>query len=228
MWEPFAQQLDWPTLALDLPGHGNQPHLDGEVDLKTLADDVAQRIPYQRYHLLGFSLGALISQYIAATGEKKPETLICVSSVAQRTEQERAAVLHRLETAKQEFTDSVKASLQRWYPAEHQVDKDIVAATQKVLLGNHVPSYMKAYNVFATGDATVAPLLPQISVPTLAITGEHDPGSSPDMSHRLAAAIPGAQAVIVPDARHMFPVTHSAILAAAVENFLTQTKDDND
>ena len=42
------------------------------------------------------------------------------------------------------------------------------------------------------------PLLGRITAPTLAITGSDDPGSTPDMSHRLAEAIPGARAEIVP------------------------------
>ena len=45
-----------------------------------------------------------------------------------------------------------------------------------------------------------------ISVPALAVTGEHDPGSTPEMTHRLAEALPHCRAVVIPGARHMLPV----------------------
>ena len=89
-----------------------------------------------------------------------------------------------------------------------------------MLLANDPDSYLHAYAVFATGDRDIAARLPEISVPTLAITGEFDPGSTPEMSRRLARRIPDAEVVIVPDARHMLPVTHPDDLADRLENLI--------
>ena len=43
-------------------------------------------------------------------------------------------------------------------------------------------------------------------MPALAITGAEDPGSTPEMTRRLADALPDCRAVVVPGARHMLPV----------------------
>ncbi|MGW5697528.1 alpha/beta fold hydrolase, partial [Streptomyces asiaticus] len=74
------------------------------------------------------------------------------------------------------------------------------------LLANDRASYLACYRVFATADTGLWRWLPRIAAPTVAVTGERDPGSTPAMSHRLADRIPGARAVIVPGARHLLPL----------------------
>ncbi len=78
--------------------------------------------------------------------------------------------------------------------------------TRATLLANDPDSFLNCYRVFATADAEIADDLSRISVPALAITGERDPGSTPEMTRRLAEAIPHCRAVVVPGARHMLPV----------------------
>jgi pimeloyl-ACP methyl ester carboxylesterase len=74
------------------------------------------------------------------------------------------------------------------------------------------------------GDAVIGPELGRITVPTLAITGELDPGSTPEMTERLATAIPGARSVVVPGARHMLPVQEPDYLAKAINEFIQESK----
>ena len=66
-------------------------------------------------------------------------------------------------------------------------------------------SFLHCYRVFATADAEIGPELGRITVPALAVTGEDDPGSTPEMTRRLAEAMPDCRAVVVPGARHMLP-----------------------
>ena len=68
----------------------------------------------------------------------------------------------------------------------------------------------------------LAPELAAIDVPALAVTGERDPGSTPEMTHRLAAALPRCQAVIVPGARHMLPVERPHDLVDHLTDFLRE------
>lgn len=232
MWDGLRGLLEHETVALDLPGHGAQPPLRAPQSLAELADDVLARLPEGAVHLVGFSLGALIAQHIARFHPERVITLTCVSSVCQRTPEEAAAVEARLETARADFAASAAASIDRWFPAgtsspaARTVPAETIAATERVLLANDVPSYLHAYAVFAHGDRAIAPELGRISAPTLAITGELDPGSTPDMSRRLAAAVPGARAHIVPGARHMLPVEDAPALAAALTDFIAQAPTD--
>ncbi|MCG7206594.1 alpha/beta fold hydrolase [Streptomyces arenae] len=220
MWEPTAALLAdrFAVITPDLPGHGTRPPVSDGVTLADLAEGVAGEIPAGS-HLVGFSLGALVAQYLALHRPELVATLTSVSSVCARTADERASVLARLRTAEADFTASAAASLKRWYDGT-DVDARWVARTEATLLANDADSFLACYRVFATADAELGPDLGAIAVPTLAVTGENDPGSTPEMTRRLAAALPGCRAVVVPGARHMLPVERPEALVDSLTTFL--------
>lgn len=206
VWEPVAARMPDGVRVIrpDLPGHGTNPPAPQDVTLADLADGVAAQIP-PGSHVIGFSLGALVAQHLSVHRPELVASLTSVSSVCRRTPQERAAVLDRLRVTSDDFAGSVSASLHRWFDGTG-IDDDRIQRTKATLLANDPVSFVNCYRVFATADAEIGPLLGRIDVPALAITGEHDPGSTPDMTRRLAEAIPECEAVIVPGARHMLPV----------------------
>lgn len=220
MWRPVSEFLqdEFDVLALDLLGHGRNPPAPKGTTLRDIADDVAARLPAGA-HLVGFSLGALAAQHVTRYQPELVATLTSVSSVCQRTEAERAAVLERLAAAEADFLASVEASLQRWY-AGTDTDPALVRETRATLLANDVASYLNCYRVFATADAEIGPELRRIATPALAVTGELDTGSTPEMTRRLAAAIPDCRAMIVPGVRHMLPVQRPRELATLLTTFI--------
>jgi pimeloyl-ACP methyl ester carboxylesterase len=220
MWEPTAALLAdrFTVITPDLPGHGTRPPVSDGVSLADLADGVAGEIPAGS-HLVGFSLGALVAQHLALHRPELVATLTSVSSVCARTPEERTSVLARLRTAEADFTASAAASLKRWYDGT-DVDAGWVARTEATLLANDVGSFLGCYRVFATADAVLGPDLGRIAVPALTVTGENDPGSTPEMTHRLTAALPDCRAVIVPQARHMLPVERPQALVDSLTTFL--------
>jgi (E)-2-((N-methylformamido)methylene)succinate hydrolase len=222
MWGPVRDALKRDSVAIDLPGHGRQGALTRPASLADIAADVLDRLP-QRSHLVGFSLGALIAQYIARFHPDRVETLTCVSSVCHRTEAESQAVLARLAAAESDFNATVDASIDRWYTGT-SVPLKVVEATRHTLAANDVASFVHAYRVFAVGDAVLGPELAHINVPTLAVTGELDPGSTPEMTRRLAEAIPGAKSLVVPGSRHMLPVQDADVLAGAINDFIQESE----
>ncbi|WP_258062674.1 alpha/beta fold hydrolase [Arthrobacter sp. B0490] len=226
MWEPLTAGLrrlrDGPVVALDLPGHGSEPALTGPVSLGELAEDVARRLP-GRSHLVGFSLGALIAQHLALHRPDLVASLTSVSSVCRRTPDESVSVQRRLEGARADFRGSVEASIERWYPRGQGVDRSRVEQTRTTLLANSVESYLHAYEVFARADAEIGPVLGLIGTPSLAVTGELDPGSTPEMTRRLGEAIPDARTVVVPGARHMLPVEQPEELARIIDRFIKES-----
>lgn len=228
MWEPLTTGLHaqgHTVVAIDLPGHGCRPPLRTPQTLDSLARDVLDRMPDQQVHLVGFSLGALIAQHIARFAPARVKTLISVNSVCQRTPEEAAKVEARLATAGENFTEGVEASIQRWYPAgTTTVPQQIIESTRATLLANDIKSYLHAYTVFVRGDREIADELKSITAPALAITGELDPGSTPEMSHRLANAIPNCRALIVPNTRHMMPVEDTPALAEAITAFIAESE----
>lgn len=225
MWETFQGICDRPTLALDLPGHGAQPPLRESQTLASLARDVISRLPEGPVHLVGFSLGALIAQYAARFAPAKVLTLTSVNSVCQRTAEESEAVARRLDTAGTEFAAGVDLAIERWFPhATTTVPVESIAAVRQVLAGNDIQSYLHSYRVFAHGDREIGPELGAITAPALAITGENDPGSTPQMSHRLGRAMPDCRVVVVPHARHMLPIENAPALADALTTLIDNPK----
>jgi len=216
VWEPLASLVTdrFHIVSPDLPGHGEAAPVPDGVTLADLAGLVARQVP-ARSHLVGFSLGALIAQHLAIHRPELVATLTSVSSVARRTDAERAAVLHRLEVAERDLGASAEASLDRWFSGT-DVSPAWVERTRATLAANDRDSFLRCYRVFATGDVVIGPQLGRIAAPALAITGEDDPGSTPEMTRRLASAIPGCVAEIVPHTRHMLPLERPGALAAAI------------
>jgi 3-oxoadipate enol-lactonase len=68
--------------------------------------------------------------------------------------------------------------------------------------------------------ADSTPLLPQVSVPTLVITGEEDEMIPVEESQRMAAAVPGAKLVILPNAGHLANVEQPEAFNDALKAFL--------
>ena len=101
---------------------------------------------------------------------------------------------------------SRRVALVRRRPWRHR-EPELVAigpphsAAQRPLV---VPGLLHASSPPA--DAEVGSVARLHHAPTLVITGSDDPGSTPDMTFRLARAIPDARAEIVAGARHLLPV----------------------
>ncbi|MGW4393689.1 alpha/beta fold hydrolase [Amycolatopsis nivea] len=220
VWEPVTELLGgrFRIVAPDLPGHGSRPPVPEGTTLADLAAGVAGEIP-PGAHVVGFSLGALVAQHLAVYHPELVATLTSVSSVCRRTEAERAAVLKRLATAEADPQASTAASLHRWFDGT-DVPAERISATRATLEANDPASFARCYRVFATADAEIGPRLGEIRAPALAVTGELDPGSTPEMTRRLAEAVPDCAAEVIPGARHMLPVQNPRELVTCLTAFI--------
>ncbi|WP_250847728.1 alpha/beta fold hydrolase [Streptomyces hygroscopicus] len=191
---------------VDLRGHGASPAAAPGVSLAELAADVGALLSGPT-HIVGFSLGALVAQRLGLDRPELTASLTLVSSVADRSARERAAVARRQTLAAEDFEASARAAVDRWFsPAWRAEEPGLARDVLDTLLANDRASYLACYRVFGTADTELWQSLPRICAPTVAVTGERDPGSTPAMSHRLAERIPGGRAVIVPGARHLLPL----------------------
>lgn len=208
--------------ALDLLGHGQASPAPEGTTLADLAADVAGRMDGPA-HVAGFSLGAMVAQRLALEHPELVRSLVLVSSVAARSPAESAAVAERLALAERDFPAAATAAVERWLPTG---DPELAAELRATLLGTDRRSYLTCYRVFATADRELWPRLAEIPAPTLAITGADDPGSTPEMTHRLATAIPGARAVIVPGVRHLLPMQAPDTLVQHILSHTTEVDHD--
>jgi (E)-2-((N-methylformamido)methylene)succinate hydrolase len=223
MWDRCLRALEsYDVLLPDLRGHGQSPPARSGTTLTDLVDDVAALVT-EPAHLVGFSLGAMVAQHLAATRPELVRSLALVSSVAQRSPTERAAVTERLERASTDFPAAAETAIERWFsPAWQDRDPHVVEEVRHRMLANDRASYLACYRLFAEADSEVAELQRLILAPTLVMTGEHDPGSTPAMAHRLGQAIRDTRSVVVvPGARHLLPLERPDAVTSALAMFIS-------
>ena len=205
-WRAVLEALpgDQPTITYDLRGHGDSPAPEGVWTVDHFVADhlrLLRRLGVDKCHLVGFSLGGLIAQRIAATHPETVDRLVIIGAVAGRTAEERQRVLDRLAMVEDEGpAGAARQSVERWYSPEylarHPGTSDMVVGRMERL---DPAAYARAYRVLATTD--LADDLHRIQARTLVMTGENDVGSPPRMAELMATAT-GGRLVIVPDSKH--------------------------
>ena len=66
------------------------------------------------------------------------------------------------------------------------------------------------------------PLLPLVRCPTLVVVGEHDVLTPPDRAAEIAAAIPGALRIVIPDCGHLSALEQPQAVTRALTEFLAE------
>jgi pimeloyl-ACP methyl ester carboxylesterase len=74
----------------------------------------------------------------------------------------------------------------------------------------------------AAGQHSAEDLLPQVRVPTLVVAGARDGFTPPDRSRAMAAAIPGAQLLEIPNASHTAPIERPHLVDWTVRDFVAR------
>lgn len=64
------------------------------------------------------------------------------------------------------------------------------------------------------------PYLPGLRCPTLVACGKDDQLTPPELSREIAALVPGAELVLVPDCGHMLTMEQPAVVNAALRGWL--------
>ena len=225
-WDGIASRLapHYTVIRLDLRGHGQSSKIttcsldDFVSDIGGLLDAAGAK----KTHLVGFSLGGLIAQKFAIEKAGRLNRLVLISSVAERTDEERERVLKRADQIDREGIASVVAAAEdRWFtPAFKAANLERVQARLKQLVNNDHRSYAAAYRVFAGADRGM--LFERIAAPTLVMTGENDSGSSPRMSRLLYERIAGSKLHILPELRHSVLIEAPDLIANLLLDFLQQ------
>lgn len=223
-WDAVAPRLAsrFTVVRPDLRGHGGSGRIadcsmdDFVADLDGLADTVG----LASFHLVGFSLGGLIAQHYALRRPERIERLVLLSTVAERTDQERERVRERAVVLARDGIAAVTAAAEdRWFtPAFKAANPERVAQRLEQLHANDHASYTAAYRVFSEADAGLD--IGAIAAPTVVVTGENDQGSSPRMARLLHEKIRASRLVILPELRHSLLVEASDTVADLIEEFL--------
>jgi pimeloyl-ACP methyl ester carboxylesterase len=227
MWKDQVAgfKVDQHIITYDMLGHGLSPNAPHDISLDTLAHQLLgllDHIQLEQVHLIGFSLGGLVARVFATLHNHRLQSLTIMSSVFDRNEVSRQAIFKRLsEVEKNGPSANIDQALTRWFsPLYTKKNGHYIAQLKTKVLANHGASYASCYRLFGEGDNAVKNALGNILCPTLITTGELDPGSTPAMSHALAANISRAKVAILPSARHMMPVENAGQVNQVLHQFI--------
>lgn len=215
------------VLMMDHRGHGasEAPSDRAAYSMLQMADDVEALIAmmgFERYHLVGHSMGGVISQEIALRNPGRLMSLTLEDTGPRfgvgRNEVVRTFIEKRNKMAEEQGMAAIVAMPALVSPPPH-MPKERTAETDRRLAGMSVDGYIGAWQGLDAWRGTKE-RLKDIAVPTMVIYGDLDAKPMVDGALFLAATIPGAVLEVVPEAGHSPQYERPEIFNAALRRHL--------
>jgi len=228
-------------------GHGRTaPPLDPtRVTIEDLADDVACVLDdalVERAVVIGHSMGVQVAleTYRRHAGRLAGLVLVCgASSHPLRTFRGSPALESLLPTI-QKWIHRVPGVINRFTRAvlptrlAYEVASRLEIRRELIEPGDFMP-YLEGMAridtrlfvamLSAAGRHSADDLLPEVRVPTLVVAGGRDGFTPPDRSRAIAAAIPNAELLEIPNASHTAPIEHPHLVNFTIRDFLARRID---
>ena len=207
-WQRNALANHYTVITYDLFGHGESPPPPETPSLTLFSSQLRRlidEVDVPRAAIAGFSLGGMIARRFAMDHGSRLWALAILHSAHKRDQAAHDAIQSRVYQARLEGPGAtVDAALERWFSKSfHRAHPETMQQVRDWVLANNNDIYPDIYQVLVDGvDELIAPS-PAIHCPTLVMTGSEDYGNSVEMTHAIAAEIPGAKSVILPGLRHM-------------------------
>jgi len=221
IWEPQAHALSaqFRCIRPDLRGHGLTEVTPGPYSVEGLAADMfalLDALGIESAHVGGVSIGGAVAQVMAAMAPARVRSLIlsdtAMSFAPAQGWRDRAAAARR-----EGLKLPAETVLNRWVTAPFRDDPTAIGL-RNMLLRTDPEGYAGAAEALASVDQTAA--TPTLRHRTLVLVGEQDQATPVSCAQALAAAIPGARLVVLPEAAHIPTVQQPVLVIAAMREFL--------
>lgn len=211
------------VLRTDMRGHGLSDCPPGPWTIADLADDLAAILDARGIRdaaVVGLSVGGLIAQSLASRRPDLVRVLVLSNTAA------------RIGTA-ESWNDRIAAVeaggigpladaiLANWFTAGFRSDPARLAPWRNMLTRTPVAGYAAACRAIRDADLTAS--VRMLARPTLAIVGDADGSTPPELVRATAALIPGARFEVVPSAGHIPGVERPEAYARLLAAFLGET-----
>lgn len=214
MWDGVVAALPEGLHAATLDQRDQRSGADAApFSLDDLVDDAvrvldARRV--ERAHVAGVSLGGMVALHAAA---RRPDRFASVTAMCCAARFPREVWIERAQAVRTEgLRPLVPSILDRWFTPAFQAERpEAVARFRAMLEASPDDGYALASDLLAEAEVTAE--LATIAAPVLVVSGALDPANPVEHQSRIAAAIPGAEHVIVPDAAHLLPASHPDAVA---------------
>lgn len=223
MWDPQMPALagKFRVVRYDTRGHGQSSATAGPYAIDQLADDVIALLNHLKVgqvYFCGLSMGGMIAMSLALrTADRVRKIVLC--STAPKIGTSETWNTRTDAVRKGGMSAVVDGVLQLWYTNEFRLNSpQAIESTRQTLLRTPVEGYVAC--CAAVRDADLREAISQIRLPTLIITGAHDPVTTPADGQFMAGRIAGARYCELP-AAHLCNIEASAAFTTELEAFLT-------
>lgn len=222
MWDPQIAEFtkSFRVLRYDTRGHGKSFVTPGPYSAKQLADDVlalADRLKLEQFHFCGLSMGGMTGMWLAANAPQRLNKLVISSASAKFGTPETWST--RIETVrKQGMKPVAAATIERWFTSAFRARNPLHTANIRKMVESVNPEGYIACCA-AVRDFDFREQLSKIHIPTLVISGVHDPATTPADGRFLADHIPNARYVEL-NAAHLSNVEDADRFTQEVSGFL--------
>jgi len=226
IWDPQVHFFkDYNTLTYDLLGHGETPLKKTKISFEDFSKQLIRLINelnFEKIHLIGFSLGALIAREFASEHSSKLNSLILHCSIYKRTEEQKRVVRNRFEVAKLDKPASKQTALRRWLSEDFsKKNPEIYKKIYSILEKNKRLDFLKCYEIFVNYNDDDE-MLRKINANTLITTGQNDVGSTPEMSRNLSQMIQGSKFIEIKKGKHLCSIECADNVNIVFKKFIDQ------
>jgi pimeloyl-ACP methyl ester carboxylesterase len=225
-WRPQVDALSarYSCLWFDNRGVGQSQPAAPQLVVDRMARDTAAILDAEHCaaaHVVGHSLGGLVALRLALSARQRVLSLSLLCTFARGRDAgaswRMAWIGLRTRVGTRRMRRAAFLEILAAPGALHGTDRDRMAAELAPVFGHDLGDHpaIEGQQLSALRAEDVTGELAGLSVPTLVVSGAHDPISPPALGRSLAAAIPGAHFELLPDQAHGAP-----LLAAAATNAL--------
>ncbi len=182
-----------------------------------------EKLGVEKSHVVGLGLGGAIAQAVAIEHPERVDRLVPACCRAQMVP-EFAAMWHPLlATVKEKGIEPiVEPTAQRWFSEDFKkANPGVLDAVRTMIRGTSARGYLGCAGAFL--GLVLEDELPRIRARTLYVSGADDRlGGPPALMAGLAAKVPGARHVSLPNAAHIANIQNPAGFNQAVVDFLKE------
>jgi pimeloyl-ACP methyl ester carboxylesterase len=227
MWEPQAKALSegYRIITPDYPGFGRSPYPPAQPDMHFYAEKILElldKLDLERVVLGGLSMGGYVAFTCLRLFPERISGLVLANTRADMDSEEVRESRKDMACRVSEEGVGVLIELQMerlLSPATLQNDPMIVEQVKSIILESSPDGVVGALGAMRDRpDST--PLLPEIEIPTLVISGEEDGISSPEVMGEMAQKTPNSEHHTLPGVSHLSNLEAPGEFNATLKEFL--------